>query len=87
MGARNSLAVGAMRDENLLRLSTCLQQAVEECLGEGISPPTDPAVNLLCFQIAFAGNGDYPAGYYRELLQYCAINGEQEPPKPEVTLS
>ena len=72
MYKRFELAVRAVEETDLLQLSMWLNEAVTECMVQGTAPHTDPAIMIMCYQIAFAGNGDVPDGaYYRGLLRKC----------------
>lgn len=73
MAIRHMLALHAGDSSDLLELGEILTGAVKEVMEEGNCPPfKDPAVRLICFQIAFAGNGDiqfYP--YYADIYNFC----------------
>lgn len=73
MSDRYRLAVVALQTSNLLELSRLLSGAVQECLNDGQMPHMDPAVRLICCQIAMAGNGDLTLpGYYEDVVHFCA---------------
>jgi hypothetical protein len=72
--------MAATQENNLLGLAKLLSGAVNECLTEGQMPHMDPAVRLICFQIAFAGNGDLSApGYFEEVYHYCQTKALHSP--------
>ena len=58
MSARHRYALAACNTGDLFDLAKLLTGAVQDAIAEGQMPPHDPAVRLICHQIAFAGNGD-----------------------------
>lgn len=80
MAQRHALAIAAADTTDLLELADYLIHAVKEVNEEGDKPPfMDPAVRLLCFQIAFAGNGDIQFyQYYADVYEFCAATVAQD---------
>jgi hypothetical protein len=100
MSERFQYAMASVQNGNLIELARHLTGAVAECLRENQYPHHDPAVRFICFQIAFAGNGDNVAQTdYEKLYEYCrlkSLNGPNyemlkqeidnaEPPVPQST--
>lgn len=74
MASRHALALAAGETSDLTELAHMLIGACEEVIAEEKQPFKDVAVRLICFQIAFAGNGDltlYP--YYADAYEYCEM--------------
>lgn len=77
MSDRYRLAIMAMQTPNLMDHAKFLASAAQESANDGIMPHMDPAVRLICFQIAFTGNGDLSTpGYYEEVFNYCTIKAQ-----------
>ena len=82
MADRFIYAVKAAQTPDLLVLARLLANSVQEVLDEdgATGPHMDPAVRLIAFQIAFAGNGDMGTpGYYEELYNYCVLRANNGP--------
>ncbi len=72
MYTRFEHAINATKTTDLLILSTVLSEIVQECIKQSAVPHMDPAVMLVCYQIAFSGNGDFPdPNFYRNLYKAC----------------
>jgi hypothetical protein len=81
MSDRHKLAAQVEGEQNLKKLALLLTAAVNECEALGIMPSVDAAVMVICYQIAFSGNGDSTIpGYYQRLWQYCCDNQDSLPP-------
>jgi hypothetical protein len=66
------MAVNAVQTSDLKDLAAILIQSVEDCRREGVLPHLDSAVKLICYQIAFAGNGDSSfMSEYRDAYMQC----------------
>lgn len=77
MSDRYRFAVMATETPNLLDLSKLLSGSVQEALNEGQMPHMDPAIRLICYQIAFCGNGDLSApGYFQEVFNFCSAKAQ-----------
>lgn len=69
---RYDLALRAGDIGNLIELARILTSVAQEAAHEGVYPHLDPAVQLVCYQIAQAGNGNLPAnGLYERLREFC----------------
>jgi len=74
---RYRFAIAATQTHDLLQHAKLLTGAVQEIMTEGGMPHMDPAVRLICYQIAFCGNGDLTApDYYEEVYNYCVIKAQ-----------
>lgn len=80
MAIRHMLALHAGDTSDLIELAEILTGAVKEVMDEDkVSPYQDPAVRLICFQIAFAGNGDVPFyQYYADIHNFCVAQVGQD---------
>lgn len=77
MSERYRFAMLASQSTHLLELAKFLAGAAQEASNEGQMPHLDPAVRLIAFQIAFAGNGDLTKpGYYEQLFEHCKFKAE-----------
>lgn len=77
MSDRFRFAVLATQTPNLIELAKYLSGAVQEAAIEGQMPHMDPAVRLIAFHIAFAGNGDLASnGYYDAVYKFCLAKAE-----------
>ena len=66
------MALAAVQTTDLIELSQMLVDSVKETIAEEKMPYRDPAVRLICHQIAFAGNGDVTFHtYYEDIVTYC----------------
>lgn len=90
MARIHQLAVMSIDNTNLLELASILIEAVT-ILHDAVYPKpfhVHPAIRLICYNIAFAGDGDIPVHeYYRDVLEYCKANAEFDSPdekEPEV---
>ena len=67
------MALTACENNNLIELCQLLSGATLEAAGSGIMPHNDPAVQLICHQIALVGNGDNTTNdFYTKVYDYCA---------------
>lgn len=75
MAQRHVVALEAANSNDLIELADILIHAVKEVNDEGDKPPfKDPAVQLICFQIAFAGNGDIQFyQHYSDTHEFCEV--------------
>lgn len=83
MARLHELVVLTSESTNLLELSGFLMEAVQIVLDhpEKIAPHLHPCVRFICYQIAFAGDGDIKMHeYYKDILDYCVVNAEFEVP-------
>lgn len=72
MSQRWRWAIAATEMNDLVQLARLLTGAVLEAAGEGAMPHLDPAVKLISYQIALAGNGDLPTQLlYDKIFDYC----------------
>ena len=79
MATRHAIALAAGECNNLLELADMLIAACKEVIEENKPPYKDPAVRLICFQIAFAGNGDYHIHqYYEDVYNFCVATVMQD---------
>lgn len=79
MAQRHALALAAGETSDLIELSHMLIDACEEVISEEKYPFQDPAVRLICFQIAFAGNGDLTLHpYYADVYSFCEVTIAQD---------
>jgi hypothetical protein len=91
MALRHALALAAGETSNLIDLADILKQAVEDCIAAGEKPFKDAACRVICYQIAFAGNGDitfHP--YWSAAFVYCtqmAIQDQQGFPLKETPVA
>ena len=70
----------ATETHDLMVLAKMLTGAAQEAIAEGSMPHMDPAVRLICYQIALSGNGDLPfVALYEKMYEYCAIKADQGP--------
>lgn len=79
MASRHALALAAGETSDLIELAHMLVGACEEVIAEEKQPFKDPAVRLMCFQIAFAGNGDLTLHpYYADAYEYCELMASRD---------
>jgi len=72
MAIRHLIAVNCLQTNDLFQLSEMLKDAVKNAIDDKSDPIRDPAINIICHQVAFAGNGDHPfLKYYKESYDYC----------------
>lgn len=71
MSERFRYTILAMQTTDLVDLAKLLSGAVQECRLENQMAHLDPAVRLICHQIAFSGNGDSVTSQYDKLVQFC----------------
>lgn len=82
MADRFYYAVKASQTQDLLVLARFLANAAQEVIDEAgaTGPHMDPAVRLIAYQIAFAGNGDMTTpGYYEDVYNYCVLRANNGP--------
>lgn len=82
MADRWMMAVKAAQTHDLMVLARLLANSVQEVLNEpgNVGPHMDPAVRLIAFQIAFAGNGDLSTpSYYEDVMKYCILKANNGP--------
>ena len=80
MTQRYRWAVNSVHINNLIELAMLLTGSVQEVLSEGGMPHMDPAVKMICRQIAFAGNGDSSTiDLYEKLYLFCEARAAEGP--------
>ena len=76
---RHKSAIAAIGIHDLSQLAVLLAAAVKDCQDNELLPNREPAVMLISYQIAFAGNGDFPmAAFYKDMYEYCKIHQDKE---------
>ena len=81
MARIHQLGAMAATTTNLLELAGYLAEAVDLSIREQVVPHTNPVVRLICYMIAFAGDGDIPLdAYYKQVADYCNENAELDQP-------
>lgn len=81
MARIHQLAVMSVENTNLMELASLLSEAVPLVIEANPNKQIHehPAIRLICYNIAFAGDGDIPMHeYYRDVLEYCKDNAEFE---------
>lgn len=72
MSHRFTWVLQNLENTNLIELAAILARTTEEAISEGKIPHMDPAVRMICFQIAISGNGDnHDRDEYKKLYDYC----------------
>lgn len=72
MASRHAIALESQNTTDLALLAEMMVIAAREVQAEQKMPCNDVAVRLICFQIAFAGNGDIPFyQYYIDAYEFC----------------
>jgi hypothetical protein len=88
MTSRHTIAINSLNTNDLFVLSDMLKVAVQDAISHESPPYQDPAIRIICHQIAFAGNGDLPfMKYYKDAYSFCVRQLELEranlPEKPD----
>lgn len=81
MARIHQLAMMSVENTNLSELANILLEAVQAVIDANPNKliHEHPAIRLICYNIAFAGDGDIPVHeYYRDVMEYCKDNAEFE---------